>query len=73
MKDAWSEENDKIEFSTSLLPPTAKSHRPSLLSGLTPPPDRANVVSSLPPKDAADKLIFRFFGSYSPAVPAPCE
>jgi hypothetical protein len=73
MKDAWSEENDKIEFSTGSETPITKDHRPSLLSGLTQPPDRSTIVASLPPREAADKLVARFFESYNPASPARCK
>ncbi|KAE9375537.1 hypothetical protein N431DRAFT_332569 [Stipitochalara longipes BDJ] len=70
MKDAWSEENDKIEFSTGSASPVTKDHRPSLLSGLTQPPDRSTIVGSLPSRETADRLVARFFESYNPATPA---
>ncbi|KAF4631297.1 hypothetical protein G7Y89_g6826 [Cudoniella acicularis] len=70
MKDAWSEENDKIEFSSGSPTSTTKPYRPSLLSGLAQPPDRATVLESLPSRDAADKLVTRFFDSYNPSIPA---
>ena len=73
MKDAWSEENDKIEFSNGSQSPITKDYRPSLLSGLTQPPDRSTIVGSLPSREAADKLVARFFESYNPANPARCE
>ena len=73
MKDAWSEENDKIEFTAGFQPAIAKAHRPGLLSGLTQPPDRSTILASLPSKDAADKLVIRFFNSYNPAIPARCK
>jgi hypothetical protein len=73
MKDAWSEENDKIEFTTGFESLITKAHRPSLLAGLTQPPDRSTIVASLPSRSAADKLIARFFDSYNPAIPARCE
>jgi hypothetical protein len=73
MKDAWSEENDKIEFSSGSQSPITKDHRPSLLSGLTQPPDRSTIVSSFPSREATDKLMTRFFQSYNPAAPARCE
>jgi hypothetical protein len=73
MKDAWSEENDKIEFSSGSQSPITKDHRPSLLSGLTQPPDRSTIVASLPSREEADKLVTRFFQSYNPATPARCE
>jgi len=48
-------------------------YRPSFLTGLTPPPDRDTLMTSLPSKDAADKLLNRFFDSYNPALPAKCK
>lgn len=74
MKDSWAEENDRIEFSAGVeqLDP-ARPHRPSLLSGLSPPPDRSTILSSLPNKVATDALIFQFFDSYMPFTPARCE
>ena len=71
MKDAWSEEYDSSEVSGRSQ--ASKSHRPSLLNGLTPPPKRSTVVASLPTRDAADKLIARFFSYYNPAIPARCK
>jgi hypothetical protein len=73
MKDAWSEENDKIEFSSGSQSPITKDHRPSLLAGLTQPPDRSTIVASIPSREAADKLVTRFFESYNPATPARCK
>ncbi|KAE8452752.1 hypothetical protein EG329_013024 [Mollisiaceae sp. DMI_Dod_QoI] len=71
MKDAWSEENDKIEFTNGFQEPIAtRPHRPGLFSGLTQPLDRATILASLPTREAADKLILRFFDSYNPAIPA---
>ncbi|KAF8854134.1 hypothetical protein BDZ45DRAFT_48299 [Acephala macrosclerotiorum] len=73
MKDAWSEENDRIEFASGLQEPepaVATPHRPGLFSGLTQPPDRATILASLPTKEAADKLVLRFFDHYNPAIPA---
>jgi hypothetical protein len=72
MKDAWSEENDKIEY-TSGPAPSGRPYRPTLLSGLAQPPDRATILDSLPSREAADKLVARFFDSYNPAIPAPCK
>ncbi|TVY40660.1 Fusarisetin A cluster transcription factor, partial [Lachnellula subtilissima] len=69
MKDAWSEENDKIEFSNGPVP-TGKPFRPSLLSGLSQPPDRATIMESLPSREAADRLVSQFFKSYTPSIPA---
>ncbi|TVY14276.1 Equisetin cluster transcription factor eqxF [Lachnellula arida] len=69
MKDAWSEENDKIEFSNGPVP-TRKPFRPSLVSGLSQPPDRATIMESLPSREAADRLVAHFFKSYTPSVPA---
>ena len=73
MKEAWSEENDQIELSNGFMPESPKPHRPSLLNGLTSPPDRVAVLASLPPKDQADKLIVRFFKDYNPSLPIKCE
>jgi hypothetical protein len=73
MKEAWSEENDQIELSKGFLTASPRLFRPSLLSGLTPPPDRATVLASLPPKDETDKIIAHFFQFYNPAMPAKCE
>lgn len=73
MKDAWNEENDKVELASGFYqPPVIQAHRPGLLSGLTPPPDRSTILESLPSKSAADKLLGRFFDSYNPAMPARC-
>lgn len=72
MKDAWSEENDKIEYKGGSVT-TGEPYRPSLLSGFSKPPDRATIVESLPSREAADKLVSRFFDSYTPSVPATCE
>jgi len=72
MKEAWSEDNDKIELSACRLAsdrPT-KAHRPGLLAGLTPPPDRSTIMQSLPTREAADKLLLHFFDSYNPCIPA---
>jgi hypothetical protein len=73
MKDAWSEENDKIELSNGSQSPVTKDHRPSLLAGLTQPPDRSTIFASLPSREACDKLVARFFDSYNPAIPARCK
>jgi hypothetical protein len=73
MKDAWSEENDKIEFFSASQSPITKYHRPSLLSGLTQPPDRSTIIASIPFREEADKLVTRFFQSYNPATPARCR
>ncbi|KAH8687675.1 hypothetical protein BGZ60DRAFT_362754 [Tricladium varicosporioides] len=71
MKDAWSEENDRIEFLSGTSPvQDNKNHRPSLLSGLTQPPDRATILESLPSKEAVDRLVTRFFEAYNPSIPA---
>ena len=70
MKDAWSEENDKIEYLDTEQTNSKNVHRPSLLNGLEPPPDRATILSSLPPREEASKVIKRFFDSYSPSIPA---
>ena len=50
--------------------PSIKACRPNLLNGLTELPDRSTIMSSLPSKDAADKLIAYFFENYNPALPA---
>jgi hypothetical protein len=73
MKDAWSEENDQAEFLNGTITSIPKPHRPSLLNGLASPPDRETVLSSLPAKDVADKLINRFFDHYNPCIPAKCK
>jgi hypothetical protein len=73
MKDAWSEENDKIDCSTGEDMSMVREHRPSLLSGLTAPPDRATIMESLPDTTAAYKLIERFFDAYNPSLPARCK
>lgn len=73
MKEAWSEENDQTEVSNRAAIHSPKSHRPSLLNGLTSPPDRATVLASLPTRELADKLVVRFFESYNPAMPAQRE
>ncbi|KAG9229565.1 hypothetical protein BJ875DRAFT_187291 [Amylocarpus encephaloides] len=70
MKDAWSEENDKIEYVDTEQNSSKNVHRPSLLNGLNPPPDRATLLSSLPPREEATKVITRFFDAYSPSIPA---
>ncbi|ESZ92627.1 putative C6 transcription factor [Sclerotinia borealis F-4128] len=67
MKDAWVDDHDQID---TTLPPATISHRPSLLGGLTEPPDRSTILSSLPTRLEADKLIDRFFASYNPSIPA---
>jgi len=72
MKDAWSEENDKIEFTNSPVP-AGMPYRPTLLSGLSSPPSRETIMESLPSREAADKLVGRFFESYTPSVPATCK
>ena len=73
MEDAWSEENDNIEFKDAFQPAIAKAYRLGLLSGLTQPPDRSTILASLPSNDAANKLVLRFFTSYNPAIPAKCK
>ena len=70
MKDAWSEENDHVGLSNGPFSPSIKACRPNLLNGLTELPDRSTIMSSLPSKDAADKLIAYFFENYNPALPA---
>ena len=71
MKDAWSEENDHVELSNGFLPfSSSKARRPNLLNGLTELPDRSMIMSSLPAKDAADKLVAYFFENYNPSLPA---
>jgi hypothetical protein len=69
MKDAWSEENDHVELTNGFLS-SSKSCRPNLLNGLTALPDRSTIISSLPTKDAADKLAAYFFDNYNPSLPA---
>lgn len=71
MKDAWTEENDGSE--TSSKHQSSRNFRPSLLTGLTQPPKRSVVMASLPSRDAADKLVDRFFTYANPAVPAKCK
>jgi hypothetical protein len=73
LKDAWSEENDKIEYYDGFESLTTKAHRPSILTGLNPPPDRLTIMASLPPREASDRLIHQFFDSYNPAIPARCK
>jgi len=73
MKDAWNEENDDIELSIETISSSHRSHKPSLLNGISSPPDRATILASLPSKEAADKLIHRFFSYYNPAAPAKCK
>ena len=51
----------------------ASAHRPSLLKGLTKPPDIQTLVASLPPRASTDKLVDRFFEIYNPAIPAQCK
>ncbi|KUJ18078.1 uncharacterized protein LY89DRAFT_781173 [Mollisia scopiformis] len=71
MKEAWIEENDKIEFTNGFEEPViTKPHRPGLFSGLTQPPDRATILATLPIREAADKLVVRFFDYYNPAIPS---
>ncbi|KAH7351102.1 hypothetical protein BKA65DRAFT_252229 [Rhexocercosporidium sp. MPI-PUGE-AT-0058] len=72
IKEAWSEDNDKIELTDSAQPSRrpARKHRPGLLAGLTAPPDRFTILQSLPPREAADKLLLHFFDSYNPCIPA---
>lgn len=69
MKDAWSEENDKIEYETT----SGAKFRPSLLNGLVEPPDRAAILASLPGREECDGLVGRFFKAYNPLIPARCE
>lgn len=74
MKEAWIEENDKIEFTNGFQEPIiAKPHRPGLLHGLTQPPDRATILASLTTREAVDKLMVRFFEYYVPTIPSRCE
>ncbi|KAG4436745.1 hypothetical protein IFR05_007763 [Cadophora sp. M221] len=72
MKEAWSEDNDKIELTNSAQRSfrPASEHRPGLLAGLTAPPDRFTILQSIPPREAADILILHFFDSYNPCIPA---
>lgn len=69
MKDAWSEENDKIEYETS----SGAKFRPSLLNGLVQPPDHATILGTLPTREECDKLVARFFDAYNPFIPTRCE
>lgn len=74
MKEAWIEENDKIEFTNSFQEPaTARPHRPGLLHGLAQPPDRPTILVSLPTREAVDKFIVRFFEYYVPTIPSRCK
>jgi hypothetical protein len=74
MKEAWIEENDKIEFTNGFQEPiVAKPHRLGLLHGLTQPPDRTTILASLPAREAVDKLMVRFFEYYVPTIPSRCE
>ncbi|KAL2071563.1 hypothetical protein VTL71DRAFT_12798 [Oculimacula yallundae] len=72
MKEAWSEENDKIELAESAYRSfsPAKKHRRGIFTGLTAPPDRSTILQSLPSREAADRLILHFFDSYNPCIPA---
>lgn len=73
MKDAWSEENDNAETFAGSLSPSPKHHRPSLVDGLTPPPERSTVMASLPSRAVADNLVARFFSDYNPGMPVRCK
>ena len=73
MKDAWSEENDHVELTNGFLSTSLKSRRPNLLNGLTELPDRSTIMSSLPTKDAADRLVAYFFDNYNPSLPGRGE
>lgn len=73
MKEAWSEENDKIEYTNSAPSSASKLHRPGLLTGLTPPPGREIILASIPSREDSDNLLIQFFDSYNPAIPARCK
>ncbi|CZS92262.1 uncharacterized protein RCO7_00770 [Rhynchosporium graminicola] len=59
MKEAWSEDNDKIELTDSAHRSycTAREHQPGILAGLTAPPDRFTILQSLPSREAADRQV----------------
>ena len=73
MKDAWSEENDKVDHLSNQKPVGGTVFRPSLLAGLSEPPDHATILGSLPSREASDRLIKRFFDAYNPQIPAQCK
>lgn len=73
MKDTWSEQHDSTDFSSGYAETeSVKTHRPTLLSGLSRPPDRRAIISSLPDKATIDLLVLHFFDAYTPLAPAKC-
>jgi hypothetical protein len=72
MKDAWSAENDRIDY-TDANDQKGSTQKLGLLSGLGELPDHETIWSTLPTSEAGRKLVARFFSSYNPANPAQCE
>ena len=71
MKDGCSEENDHEGFPMGFLSiSSTRTRRPDLLNGPTDLPDRATIMSSLPYKNAAVRLVACFFDNYNPSIPA---
>ncbi|KAH8808043.1 fungal-specific transcription factor domain-containing protein [Xylogone sp. PMI_703] len=66
LKAIWDRGEDRPP-SKAILPP--QGHRPSMLTGLTTPPDRVTIMSSLPSREATDKLVERFFKDNNPCIP----
>jgi hypothetical protein len=73
MKDAWSAENDKIDYINDSTTPRTTSGRLGLLNGLGELPEHEAILSTLPPKEDAYRLVMRFYACYNPSNPGQCE
>ncbi|RFU33331.1 hypothetical protein B7463_g2979, partial [Scytalidium lignicola] len=67
LKAVWTGSEEKVPPKVAL--PPLPAYRPSLLTGLSSPPDRATILASLPSRDATDKLVDRFFEDNNPCIP----
>jgi hypothetical protein len=70
IKDAWKTTDVMEEINAISKTQSSHKFRPSLINGLSQPPNFEEILSSLPSKPAADKLVHHFFECYSPAIPA---
>lgn len=70
IKDAWKTTDVMEEIDAISKTQSSQKFRPSLINGLSQPPNFEEILSSLPSKPAADKLVHHFFECYSPAIPA---
>lgn len=72
LRGTWNEIKLEVEEQNldRYFPQNLSINGPTLVSGIPNPPDRAELLASLPSRPAADKFITRFFDSFDPPAPA---